>query len=163
MPNLLNLVREKGKGAVSHFVSPVKPGTILYEVDGVVEQVAKRALLTAAEEVAGSNRLRERGNGATLGFSWRACLRPVDGCLAVALEQPTTSTLCKSFNQWLSEDPFVTDPQTNKSLVGRIANVRKKTLEIDIEGKAFHSLCKGKRSANFLFALDSSGEAVPLK
>ena len=41
----------------------------------------------------------------------------------------------KSFNQWLSEDPYVTDPQTNKSLVGRIANVRKKTFDVDIEGK----------------------------
>ena len=26
----------KGKGAVSHFVCPVKPGTVLYEVDVVV-------------------------------------------------------------------------------------------------------------------------------
>ena len=41
----------KGKGAVSHFVCPVKPGTILYEVDGVVEQVAKRALTTAAKKL----------------------------------------------------------------------------------------------------------------
>ena len=41
----------KGKGAVSHFVCPVKPGTVLYEVDGVVEQVAKRALTTAAKKL----------------------------------------------------------------------------------------------------------------
>ena len=63
----------------------------------------------------------------------------------------------KSFNQWLSEDPFVTDPQTNKSLVGRIANVRKKTFDVDIEGK--HSIrCAKVNDPNFLFALDSSGE-----
>ena len=64
----------------------------------------------------------------------------------------------KSFNQWLSEDPYVTDPQTNKSLVGRIANVRKKTFDVDIEGK--HLIrCAKVNDPNLLFLQDvSSGK-----
>ena len=34
----------KGKGSVSHFVVPVQPGRILFELDGVTEDVAKGAL-----------------------------------------------------------------------------------------------------------------------
>lgn len=34
----------KGKGAVDHFVSIVRPGTILFEMDGVTEAVAQEAL-----------------------------------------------------------------------------------------------------------------------
>ena len=61
----------------------------------------------------------------------------------------------KSFNQWLSEDPYVTDPQTNKSLVGRIANVRKKTFDVDIEGK--HLIrCAKVNDPNLLFLQDVS-------
>lgn len=38
----------KGKGAVDHFVTPVRPGTILFEMDGVTEDTARRALELAA-------------------------------------------------------------------------------------------------------------------
>lgn len=34
----------KGKGAVDHFVAIVRPGTILFEMDGVTEAVAQEAL-----------------------------------------------------------------------------------------------------------------------
>lgn len=37
-----------GKGAVDHYVCPVKPGRILFEIDGVAEDVAKNALRMAA-------------------------------------------------------------------------------------------------------------------
>ncbi|PIR07028.1 MAG: 50S ribosomal protein L16 [Candidatus Komeilibacteria bacterium CG11_big_fil_rev_8_21_14_0_20_36_20] len=37
----------KGKGAVDHYVAPVKPGTIMFEMKGVEEKVAKRALQLA--------------------------------------------------------------------------------------------------------------------
>ncbi|KKR48477.1 MAG: 50S ribosomal protein L16 [Candidatus Magasanikbacteria bacterium GW2011_GWC2_40_17] len=37
-----------GKGAVDYYVAPVKPGTILFEVDGVDESVAKEALHMAS-------------------------------------------------------------------------------------------------------------------
>jgi len=36
-----------GKGAVDHYVFPVKPGRILFEVDGVPEATAKEALRLA--------------------------------------------------------------------------------------------------------------------
>ena len=41
----------KGKGAVSHYIAPVKPGTILFEIDGVSANVAKIALMKAAKKL----------------------------------------------------------------------------------------------------------------
>jgi len=38
----------KGKGAVDHYVAIVKPGMILFEIDGVGETMAKEALELAA-------------------------------------------------------------------------------------------------------------------
>lgn len=37
-----------GKGAVDHFVAVVKPGTMLFEMDGVKEEVAREAMQLAA-------------------------------------------------------------------------------------------------------------------
>ncbi len=37
-----------GKGAVDHYVAVVRPGTILYEMDGVPPEVAKEALQNVA-------------------------------------------------------------------------------------------------------------------
>ncbi|MAF14318.1 MAG: 50S ribosomal protein L16 [Parcubacteria group bacterium] len=37
-----------GKGAVDHYVAVIKPGMILFEMDGVPEDVAKQALHLAA-------------------------------------------------------------------------------------------------------------------
>jgi large subunit ribosomal protein L16 len=37
-----------GKGAVDHFVSVVKPGMVLFEIDGVKESVAREAMRLAA-------------------------------------------------------------------------------------------------------------------
>ncbi len=41
----------KGKGALSHYVAPVKPGTIMFEMDGVSEEVAREALRLAAQKL----------------------------------------------------------------------------------------------------------------
>ena len=41
----------KGKGAPDHFVAVVKPGRILFEVDGVTVDVAKEALRLAAQKL----------------------------------------------------------------------------------------------------------------
>lgn len=38
----------KGKGAVDHFVSVVKPGTVLFEMDGVKKEIAQEAMRLAA-------------------------------------------------------------------------------------------------------------------
>lgn len=38
----------KGKGSVDHFVCVVKPGRILFEMDGVKEEMAKEAMRLAA-------------------------------------------------------------------------------------------------------------------
>ncbi len=40
-----------GKGEIDRYVFPVKPGRILYEVDGVKEAVAKRALIMAGHKM----------------------------------------------------------------------------------------------------------------
>jgi large subunit ribosomal protein L16 len=37
-----------GKGALDHFVAVVKPGTVLYEMSGVTEEVAREAMRLAA-------------------------------------------------------------------------------------------------------------------
>jgi large subunit ribosomal protein L16 len=41
----------KGKGAVSHWVAPVKPGRVLFEVDGVPADVAEEALRLGAQKL----------------------------------------------------------------------------------------------------------------
>lgn len=41
----------KGKGAVDHYVAVVKPGMIMFEMDGVPEQMAKEAMLSAAHKL----------------------------------------------------------------------------------------------------------------
>jgi large subunit ribosomal protein L16 len=38
----------KGKGGVDHYVYPVKPGMVMYELDGLTEEIAKQALELAA-------------------------------------------------------------------------------------------------------------------
>ena len=37
-----------GKGAPDHYVATIKPGTVLFELDGIPEEKAKEALLLAA-------------------------------------------------------------------------------------------------------------------
>ncbi len=41
----------KGKGAVDHWVVPVKPGRILYEIGGIREGLAREALRLAAQKL----------------------------------------------------------------------------------------------------------------
>ena len=38
----------KGKGTVDHYVVVVKPGVVMFEMDGVGEQMAKEAMQLAA-------------------------------------------------------------------------------------------------------------------
>ncbi len=41
----------KGKGAVDHYVSVVRPGTVLFEMAGVDEELARKALTLAAHKL----------------------------------------------------------------------------------------------------------------
>jgi large subunit ribosomal protein L16 len=41
----------KGKGALSHYVAVIKPGRILFEIDGVKRVVAEEALRLAAQKL----------------------------------------------------------------------------------------------------------------
>lgn len=49
-----------GKGSVDHFVSPVKPGQVLFEVDGVPEEVARHALSKAGDKLPVKTRVIKR-------------------------------------------------------------------------------------------------------
>jgi len=40
-----------GKGAVDHYVFPVRPGRMLFEVDGIPDDIAKRALTLAGHKL----------------------------------------------------------------------------------------------------------------
>jgi large subunit ribosomal protein L16 len=40
-----------GKGSVDHYVAKVKAGRILFEMDGVTEEVAKEAMRLAAHKL----------------------------------------------------------------------------------------------------------------
>lgn len=40
-----------GKGAPDHYVVTVKPGTVLFELDGIPEQTAKEALILAGHKL----------------------------------------------------------------------------------------------------------------
>ena len=41
----------KGKGAVDHYVAVVRPGTILFEMDGVEDVMAREALTLASHKL----------------------------------------------------------------------------------------------------------------
>lgn len=41
----------KGKGALDHYVAPVKPGRIMFEIDGVPTETAHEALRLAAQKL----------------------------------------------------------------------------------------------------------------
>jgi large subunit ribosomal protein L16 len=41
----------KGKGAVDHYVAAVRPGTILFEMDGVSDEIAREALRLACHKL----------------------------------------------------------------------------------------------------------------
>ena len=41
----------KGKGALDHWVALVKPGRIIFEIDGVSEDIAREALRLAAQKL----------------------------------------------------------------------------------------------------------------
>jgi len=49
-----------GKGAVDHYVAPVRPGTILFEMDGVTQELAQEALQLAARKMPVKTRLVTR-------------------------------------------------------------------------------------------------------
>jgi len=40
-----------GKGSVSHYVFPIKPGRIIFEIDGVQEDLAREALRKGADKL----------------------------------------------------------------------------------------------------------------
>jgi large subunit ribosomal protein L16 len=41
----------KGKGALDHYIAPIKPGRIMFEIDGVSRDVAFEALRLAAQKL----------------------------------------------------------------------------------------------------------------
>jgi len=41
----------KGKGALDHYVAAIKPGRIMFELDGVPEETAREALRLAAQKL----------------------------------------------------------------------------------------------------------------
>jgi large subunit ribosomal protein L16 len=41
----------KGKGAVEYYAAVIKPGRILFEAEGVSEEIAKEALRLAAQKL----------------------------------------------------------------------------------------------------------------
>lgn len=44
-------VMGSGKGAVDHFVAAIKPGIVMFEVDGITEETAKDALKMAGHKL----------------------------------------------------------------------------------------------------------------
>ena len=50
-----------GKGAVEFYVAVVKPGRILYEMEGVTDDIAKKAFSLAAHKLPVSTKLVKRG------------------------------------------------------------------------------------------------------
>jgi large subunit ribosomal protein L16 len=41
----------KGKGAVDHYVAIVKPGTVMFEMEGIDEETAKKAMTLASHKL----------------------------------------------------------------------------------------------------------------
>lgn len=53
----------KGKGAVDHWVALVKPGRVLYEIEGVTEAQAREAFRLAGHKLCIKTQFRARGEG----------------------------------------------------------------------------------------------------
>jgi large subunit ribosomal protein L16 len=53
----------KGKGEVEYWAAPVKPGTVLYEVGGLPQEVAKEALIRTAHKLPVKVRFIARRHG----------------------------------------------------------------------------------------------------
>jgi large subunit ribosomal protein L16 len=51
----------KGKGGPDHWVAVVKPGRVLYELDGVPEEMAKEAFRLAGHKLSVGTRFIKRG------------------------------------------------------------------------------------------------------
>lgn len=51
----------KGKGGPDHWVAVVKPGRVLYELDGVPEEMAKEAFRLAGHKLSVATRFIKRG------------------------------------------------------------------------------------------------------
>jgi len=41
----------KGKGAVDYYMVPVRPGTVMFEIDGVTDEVAREAMRLASHKM----------------------------------------------------------------------------------------------------------------
>ena len=50
-----------GKGSLSHFIAPVELGRVIFEIDGVTEDVAREALKMAAHKLPIKTRIIKRG------------------------------------------------------------------------------------------------------
>ena len=50
----------KGKGALDHWVANIRPGKVLYEIEGVPDSVAERALTLAAAKLPIETRIVKR-------------------------------------------------------------------------------------------------------
>jgi large subunit ribosomal protein L16 len=50
----------KGKGAVDHYVVVVRPGTVMFEMDGVTEEQARRALELASHKLPVKTKIIDR-------------------------------------------------------------------------------------------------------
>ena len=53
----------KGKGSPEQWVAVVRPGAILFEMEGVTEAVAKEAMRLAAHKLPVSSQIRQRAGG----------------------------------------------------------------------------------------------------
>ena len=53
----------KGKGSVEYYVFRVKPGRIIFEMDGVTEEVAKEAFLRASAKLPFATKFIKRIEG----------------------------------------------------------------------------------------------------
>lgn len=50
----------KGKGSVDHFVAVVAPGRIIFEMDGIARDTARRALRLASDKLSVKTKIEER-------------------------------------------------------------------------------------------------------
>ena len=57
----------KGKGSPEYWACRVQPGRVMFEIDGVTEEVARRAMELAAAKAAGPDALRQPPDRRKLG------------------------------------------------------------------------------------------------
>ena len=148
----------KGKGAVEGYVAVVRPGRILYEMEGVTEEVAKRAGVSVAfvkdlhpKEILELISGKPVGKGAVLARTTHSLVMAIPGKLNVLIGEEAEK---------FEKKYLPSGDSTQKEFKGRVASrgFASGIAKVILGGKDFHKLQKG----DILVVSNTSPDFVPI-